>query len=57
VEAQGVLRPGSRPRAADILGLCRNHIAEFKVPKAVHFVDTLPKGPTGKVLKRILRSS
>ena len=34
---------------------CRAHLAAFKVPKALHLVDQLPRNPSGKVLKRALR--
>jgi len=33
----------------------RDHLASFKVPKTVEFWDELPKGGTGKILKRALR--
>ena len=33
----------------------REHLAGFKVPKAVVFAETLPKNPSGKLLKRELR--
>jgi acyl-CoA synthetase (AMP-forming)/AMP-acid ligase II len=36
---------------------CRGQLAKFKVPKAVTFVDALPRNPSGKVLKRELRAS
>ncbi len=39
----------------DIIGHCREQLARFKVPKAVVFVDALPRNPSGKVLKRELR--
>jgi fatty-acyl-CoA synthase len=41
--------------AEDVLAHARAHLAAFKVPKAVHFVDALPKNPSGKLLKRELR--
>jgi acyl-CoA synthetase (AMP-forming)/AMP-acid ligase II len=34
---------------------CRKRLAGFKVPKAVEFIDSLPRNPSGKVLKRDLR--
>jgi acyl-CoA synthetase (AMP-forming)/AMP-acid ligase II len=34
---------------------CRERLARYKVPKAFHFVDALPRNPSGKVLKRELR--
>jgi acyl-CoA synthetase (AMP-forming)/AMP-acid ligase II len=30
-------------------------LAGFKIPKSIEFVDALPKGGTGKVLKKVLR--
>jgi len=35
---------------------CSRHLAKFKTPKDVLFVDALPRNPSGKVLKRVLRS-
>ncbi|HEY7697739.1 MAG TPA: acyl-CoA synthetase, partial [Vicinamibacteria bacterium] len=49
------LKPGSPPlEAAEILEFCRQHLARFKVPKAVVFGE-LPKTSTGKVQKYVLR--
>lgn len=49
------LRPGAAATEAAILTHCREHLAAFKVPKSVEFRDSLPKGGTGKILKRMLR--
>jgi fatty-acyl-CoA synthase len=38
-----------------VLSFCKEHIADFKAPKRVVFVDALPKNPSGKLLKRQLR--
>ncbi len=51
-----VRRPGHTVDAAEIERWARQHLAGFKVPKNVVFVDDLPKGGTGKVLKHVLRS-
>ena len=47
----------SRPALdeAEVLAHCNAHMAAFKAPKRVVFVDALPKNPSGKLLKRELR--
>ncbi len=39
----------------DIKKYLKNHLANFKIPKNIYFVDDLPKNATGKVLKRVLK--
>jgi len=39
----------------DVKKYLKNHLANFKVPKNIYFVDELPKNATGKVLKRVLK--
>jgi fatty-acyl-CoA synthase len=51
-----VVRPGSTLTADGLLEHCRVRLARYKVPKAVTFIDALPRNPSGKVLKRELRS-
>ncbi len=55
VVAAVVPREGSAPTEDDILAHCREHLAGFKTPKRIFFVDELPKNPSGKLLKRQLR--
>ncbi len=43
------------PTSEEIIAHCRSLIAGYKVPKEVHFVETLPMTATGKVLKRAVR--
>jgi acyl-CoA synthetase (AMP-forming)/AMP-acid ligase II len=50
-----VLRPRATTTAEELVEHCRRHLARFKVPKEVRFVDALPRNPSGKVLKRELR--
>jgi long-chain acyl-CoA synthetase len=56
VKAVVVLRPNHTVSAADIISYCRERIASFKYPRYVEFRDSLPKNPTGKILKRELRA-
>jgi fatty-acyl-CoA synthase len=57
VTAVVVPRKGEKINEQDILELCRKHLAPFKVPKKIIFMDALPKTPTGKILKREMRVS
>ena len=50
------LREGAAVTAEELLARCRDQLAKFKVPKDVTFIDALPRNPSGKVLKRELRS-
>jgi HIP---CoA ligase len=50
-----VARPGASLTAADVIAHCRERLANFKVPREVAFVATLPRNAGGKVLKRDLR--
>jgi long-chain acyl-CoA synthetase len=54
VAAFVVLREGRAASEDEIIAFCRERLADFKCPKSVRFVEVLPKGPTGKVLKREL---
>ena len=40
---------------ADVLGYCGDKLAKFKQPKGVRFVTEIPRNPSGKILKRVLR--
>jgi long-chain acyl-CoA synthetase len=55
VAAFVILNNGANVAAEEILDHCRARLADFKCPKTVHFVADIPKGPTGKLLKRELR--
>ena len=41
--------------AEQVLAHCKGKLAPFKLPRAVEFIDLIPRNPTGKILKRILR--
>jgi long-chain acyl-CoA synthetase len=51
------LKPGQAATADELIALCRERIAAYKCPRSVRFVDQLPIGPTGKILKRELKAS
>jgi long-chain acyl-CoA synthetase len=55
VVAQVVCKSGHVVTETDLLVLCREHIAGFKIPSTIKFVDRLPKSATNKILKRVLR--
>jgi acyl-CoA synthetase (AMP-forming)/AMP-acid ligase II len=51
-----VLRPGATATEDALLDHCQAQLARFKTPKAITFLDALPRNPSGKVLKRELRN-
>ena len=51
-----VPKTGATPDTDDIISYCREHLAAYKVPRAVQFVDDLPKTSTGKVMRRELKT-
>ncbi|BBO77176.1 acyl-CoA synthetase [Desulfosarcina widdelii] len=57
VTAVVVCRAGETITEDEIVALCRENLAAFKVPKKVVFIDALPKTPTGKILKRDMRQT
>jgi len=56
VKAVVVLKPGMIASERDIIAAASAHLASYQKPKSVDFVDSLPKAPTGKILKRELRA-
>ena len=56
VTAVIVRKPGSALTEAAVIDYCKPKMAPFKVPKRVVFVESLPKNPSGKLLKRELRA-
>jgi acyl-CoA synthetase (AMP-forming)/AMP-acid ligase II len=50
-----VAKPGETPSAPDVIAYCKGKLAGYKIPRVVEFVDEIPRNPTGKILKRILR--
>jgi long-chain acyl-CoA synthetase len=52
VGAAVVLKQGESLEAQELKGYVREQVAAYKYPRKIWFVDELPKGPTGKILKR-----
>lgn len=50
-----VLEEGAATSEEDVLQWCREHLASFKIPREVRFVEALPRTSVGKVQKEILR--
>ena len=50
-----VLAPEATMTADELVAYARAHMANFKTPRKVHFVDELPKTATGKFQKYVLR--
>ena len=55
VKACVILQPGMTLSAAELIDFCRAQLAHFKCPRSVDFMDVLPRTPTGKILKKVLR--
>ncbi|RJP17043.1 MAG: long-chain fatty acid--CoA ligase [Candidatus Abyssobacteria bacterium SURF_5] len=55
VKAVIVLKEREKASAEEIISYCREHLAGYKVPRSVDFVDDLPKTDTGKILKKIIK--
>lgn len=50
-----VVKPGQSLTQHELIDYCRTRLPGFKLPKSVEFLDVLPKGGTGKILKKELR--
>ncbi|MEY2515027.1 MAG: long-chain acyl-CoA synthetase, partial [bacterium] len=46
------LKDGGSVEADDLIAFVKEQVAGYKYPRKIWFVDDLPKGPTGKILKR-----
>ena len=55
IKAVIVLKPGAEMDAREIIHHCRLKLADFKVPKLVSFVESLPKYQSGKINKQLLK--
>jgi 2-aminobenzoate-CoA ligase len=50
-----VLKPGATATPQDLIEFCRGKIATYKLPRDIVIVNELPRTPTGKLLRRVLR--
>ena len=55
VKAVVVRKPGATAESHEIIAFARQRLAHFKCPTSVDFVESLPRNPSGKILKRELR--
>ena len=55
VKACVVRKPGSQESAESIIADMRERLAHYKCPRSIDFVDAIPRNPSGKILKRVLR--
>ncbi|CQR59792.1 2-succinylbenzoate--CoA ligase [Streptomyces leeuwenhoekii] len=55
VHAAVVLRPGASARPRELLLFLRGRIADYKIPVRYHVLETLPRNPSGKILRRSVR--
>jgi long-chain acyl-CoA synthetase len=56
-KAYVALKPGRTVDAGELITICKAKLAYFKVPAAIEILPELPKGPTGKILRRGLRTT
>jgi len=49
------LRPGRRISAQELIAHCKQHLAGYKAPKSVTFLEALPRTGSGKITKKPLR--
>ncbi len=56
VKACVVVKEGQQLDEAEVIAHAREHIAGYKCPKSVDFIDALPRNPSGKILRKDLRA-
>ncbi|MFM2370314.1 MAG: long-chain fatty-acid-CoA ligase [Pseudomonadota bacterium] len=55
VKAVVELKPGAQATAEGLIALCKDKLGSVKAPKSVDFIESLPRSPVGKVLKKVIR--
>jgi acyl-CoA synthetase (AMP-forming)/AMP-acid ligase II len=56
IEAAVAVRAGSKLTEAELVALCHERLGQFKSPDIIHFLEELPKGPSGKIQRLKLAS-
>jgi acyl-CoA synthetase (AMP-forming)/AMP-acid ligase II len=56
VHAVVVLKENATATEDELIVFCKEHLASYKAPKSVDFVESLPKNPQGKILKKEIRA-
>jgi acyl-CoA synthetase (AMP-forming)/AMP-acid ligase II len=56
VHAVVALKTDATATENDVIAFCKEHLASYKAPKSVKFVESLPKNPQGKILKKEIRA-
>jgi acyl-CoA synthetase (AMP-forming)/AMP-acid ligase II len=51
-----VMKDGRGATAEELAAFCETRLARFKCPKQIRFVDSLPRSPIGKILRKELRT-
>jgi long-chain acyl-CoA synthetase len=57
IKACVVLKDGKSVSAEDLMAWTKEHIAAYKYPRVIEFLEALPQSATGKILKKVLRGS
>ncbi|MBP7779978.1 MAG: AMP-binding protein [Burkholderiaceae bacterium] len=57
VKAVVEVKPNAQVTAEEIIALCKEKLGSVKAPKSVDFLNSLPRSPVGKVIKKVLRDS
>ena len=52
IGAAVALKPGAHAEVGELKSFVRDRLAAYKYPREIWFVDSVPKGPTGKILRR-----
>ncbi len=57
VKAVVCLKEGASVSEQELIDFCKERLSSYKKPRSVDFVNTLPKNPVGKILRRQVRES